>query len=389
LVRLSNRWEQYAPRTNSQTYQGQEPNSVITTQYTNKAAFKGGFFIGTSSMIKRTFLALAFLAGLLSPVFAAGTISLSLMQQFGTDNKPLNGGKLYFYAAGTTTPQNAYQDSGLTIPWPNPYTLDSTGRVPQLFFADGQIKVRLTNAAGVVQLAADNLLVVGPSGGGGGGGSVDPTTVLATGDVKSRYGTGVLTGWVRMNGRTVGSATSGATERANADAQALFEYLWGADGNLVVSTGRGASANADWVANKTIALPDARGRVLTSLDDMGNTASGRITTSYTGGGSPITLGNSGGFQSTQLSTSHLPPYTPSGSISSVFVGAQQFFGGTTNPSVQQGAASFVASVAVNSVLIIPDNWGISSTFTGSAQGGTSTAFTNLPPIIFITNYLKL
>jgi len=61
------------------------------------------------------------------------------------------------------------------------------------------------------------------------------------------YGTGVRSGFVRANGRTIGSATSGATERANADAQALFEYLWNTDANLAVSTGRGASSNADWV----------------------------------------------------------------------------------------------------------------------------------------------
>ena len=80
------------------------------------------------------------------------------------------GGLLYFYASGTTTPQSAYQDSALTIPWPNPITLDSAGRVPQLYFADGAIKIRLTNSAGVVQVAADNILVIGASSGGGGGG---------------------------------------------------------------------------------------------------------------------------------------------------------------------------------------------------------------------------
>ena len=183
---------------------------------------------------------------------------------------------IYFIQAGTTsTPQNAYQDSDLTIPHSNPITLDSAGRVPQFYLADGSIKIRLTDSSGVQQLVADNILVIGPSSGSGGGGSVDATTVLATGDVKVRYGTGALSGFVRANNRTIGSATSGATERANADCQALFEYLWDADGNLTVSTGRGASANADWSANKTIALPDCRGGVIAGLDGMGAPAVGR------------------------------------------------------------------------------------------------------------------
>lgn len=262
-------------------------------------------------MIKRTFLILAFLAGLLSPAYSAGTISLSLTQQIDKDTlKPLNGGKLYFFRAGTTTPQVAYQDVALTIPLPggSVYTLDAAGRIPQFFLADGQIKIRLANAKGVTQLAADNILVIGPSsGGGGGGGTVDPTTVIATGDIKARYGTGVLSGFVRANGRTIGSATSGASERANSDCQALFEYLWQTDANLAVSTGRGASANADWVANKTIILPDFRGRVVAGMDDMGNTSAARLDTL-----SSTTLGGAGGEKSHALTAAELAPHTHSG-----------------------------------------------------------------------------
>jgi hypothetical protein len=61
-----------------------------------------------------------------------------------------------------------------------------------------------------------------------------------------------------------------------ADTSALFLYLWGADANLAVSGGRGGSAAADYAANKTIALPDWRGRALAGLDDMGNSAAGRL-----------------------------------------------------------------------------------------------------------------
>jgi hypothetical protein len=239
----------------------------------------------------------------------AGTINLALTQQFDINGNPLTGGLLYFYAASTTTPQNAFQDIALTIPWPNPLVLDSSGRVPMFYLADGNIKIRLTDKGGVVQLAADNLLVIGPSaGGGGGGGGVDPTTILATGDIKTRFGTGPLTGFVRCNSLTIGNAVSGATERANADCQALFQYLWSTNVLGVfsgVTPSRGASALADWNANKNIALPDLRGRTIAGMDDMGATVAGRLTA--TGfGSSGIVLGNAGGVEARGIAQVNLP-----------------------------------------------------------------------------------
>jgi hypothetical protein len=233
----------------------------------------------------------------------AGSISLSLSQQFDELGEPLNGGLLYFFAAGTTTPQSAYQDVALTLPYPNPIVLDSAGRVPAFYLADGQIKIRLANAAGVTQVAADNLLVIGPSSGSGSPPSVDATTILATGDIKVRYGTGALAGFVRSNGRTIGSGSSGASERANADCQDLFEYLWTEDANLTVSTGRGASAAADWSANKTIALPDWRGRAISALDDMGNSAAGRLTATYFGTAATV-LGAASSSESNNVILTH-------------------------------------------------------------------------------------
>ena len=336
-------------------------------------------------MLKKLLIGLAILSVLAGPVQGAGTIPLSMTQQFDSLGNPLNGGLLYFFAAGTTTPQSAYQDSGLTIPWPNPVTLDSAGRVPQLFFADGSIKIRLTNAAGVVQLAADGILVIGASSGGGGGSPVDATTVLATGDLKVRYGTGALSGFVRANGRTIGSATSGATERANADTQSLFEYLWGEDANLSVSGGRGASANADWVANKTIALPDWRGMALAGLDDMGNSAAGRLTSSYFGASATV-LGNAGGTESKTLLTTNLPPYTPSGSVSGSI---------TINPIPAQQGSGFAGNATGftngngGSIPTVSVTGSMSASFTGTAQGGTSAAFSIVSPVRLATIYLKL
>jgi hypothetical protein len=329
----------------------------------------------------------------------AGTISLSLSQQFDSQGRPLSAGKLYFFVAGTSTPQNAYQDVALTIPHANPMTLDSSGRISSFYLADGQIKIRLADKNGVDVIAVDNLLVIGPSSGAGSPPSVDATTILATGDVKARYGTGTLSGFVRLNSRTIGSATSGATERANADCQALFEYLWTTDANLAVSGGRGASANADWSANKTITLPDGRGRVLAALDDMGAAAAGRLTAGFFGTAATV-LGAVGGGESKTLITANLPAYTPAGSIALGYTDP----GHTHQIGAQDSTAGIGASNTIEFVNNYPGPFGagqsvtseskttgitFSPTFTGTAQGGTSTAFNVTQPTLLLTFYIKL
>ena len=246
---------------------------------------------------------------------AQGTLPIALQQQFSFTNcatftnacgTPLQGGLLYFYQAGTVaTVQQSFQDTGLSItnPWPLP--LDANGRIPLFYLANGAVHVRLTDSTGVVQFDIPNALVIGPSSGGGGGGSVDPTTVLSTGDIKFRMTTEFVSGWVKVNAQTIGSAASGATQRANADTQNLFVYLWNncasPTGNSAnhcpVSGGLGANAVADFSANKQIQLPDWRGRGPMGVDDMGNSAAGRLVAqNVTSGGSDsvTTPGASGG-----------------------------------------------------------------------------------------------
>lgn len=317
----------------------------------------------------------------------AGSISLSLSQQFNEFGAPLSGGRLYFYAAGTTTPQSAYQDVALTLPYANPIELDSAGRIPPFYLADGQIKIRLTDSAGVVQVAADNLLVVGASSGSGSPPSVDATTILASGDFKLRYGTGALSGFVRANGRTIGSASSGGTERANADCQSLFEYLWGADSTLSVSTGRGASAADDWAANKNITLPDLRGRTIAGLGDMGSTDSGRIT-SGNFGANPATLGAVGGAEKHPLSVAQIPTLTtastgtataPSNNFATgTNVNNIGYQAGATNVNIlgNPGAGDSTADVSVSGT----------TSGTGGATGGDHL---NMQPTMLMTIYIKL
>jgi hypothetical protein len=269
----------------------------------------------------------------------AGTIPLSMTQQFDIYGQPLAGGQLYLILAGTvSTPQNGFQDLGLTMPLPNPITLDAAGRIPQFFLADGLIKVRLQDKNGVVQLASDGIQVIGPSSGGGGGGgglAGDPTQLWQTGDLKARYSTGAhpvppggtSPGWVRANGLTIGSASASpsATERGNADCQALFQFLW-PNTDLTVSSGRGASAAADWGAGKTIALPDYRGYALGALTDMGNTPVSRLSAAYFGSDGTV-LGAVGGVEGRILAQAQLPNIVPTFSGSAVELTVSTGWGG--------------------------------------------------------------
>lgn len=85
-----------------------------------------------------------------------------------------------------------------------------------------------------------------------------------TGDIKTSLLSSAPNGWVAMNDGSIGNVGSGATTRANADTFQLYKTIW--DGILdawaPVSTGRGASAVADFVAGKTLTLPRSLGRAL-------------------------------------------------------------------------------------------------------------------------------
>jgi hypothetical protein len=80
-----------------------------------------------------------------------------------------------------------------------------------------------------------------------------------------------------------------------------------------VAPSRGASSAADWAANKTITSPDFRGCALAGLDDMGNTAAGRLTAAYFGTAATV-LGAVGGGESIAPTVAQMPPHYHSASI---------------------------------------------------------------------------
>jgi len=65
-------------------------------------------------------------------------------QFFGTGGLPLAGGKLYTYAAGTSTPKATYTTAAATVENANPIILDASGRAT--LFIDGSYKYVLNDA---------------------------------------------------------------------------------------------------------------------------------------------------------------------------------------------------------------------------------------------------
>ena len=225
--------------------------------------------------------------------------------------RPRIGAVAEFFLASTTTPIVVYLDEGLTTPATDDIVTDGNGIWPVIFIDDELLFYRYRTKTGPAGAVLSDLIKVpayGPAWWTAAAPPVvDTTAYLTTGDIFFRPGSTARPGSVRCNGRNIGNASSGATERANADTQALFIYLWGEAASYPVSGGRGATAAADFAANKTIGLPDGRGRVPVGIDTMGNTASGRMPTAT---GANI----GGGVTSVTLTIAQMPSHDHGGIV---------------------------------------------------------------------------
>ena len=385
-------------------------------------------------MLKRFFLVLATLAGLLSPAYSAGLYPLSNYQQFDANGRLMTGAKLYLYDGGTSTPRTGYKDLALSSAHPNPIVADASGRIPLIYLADGYYRHRLTTSTGTMVFDQDGLPVLTTSAGGTGT-SVDPDSVFKSRDVKIRFDDQPLAGYVRLNGRTIGSAASGATERANADTEALYTELW-AYSTIVVAAGKGASAAADFAANKPLTLPDASGRGIFGMDDLGAGARSVLTAATITG--PTLPGSTGGAQTLTIAQANLPLYNLTAGTGTVSITGttgnesndhtHTFSGTTGNESndhthggvVLSGNTGPVNGTGANASPIMTLNSGSSAgvsafhthqysgttstvsafhthsiTAAGTASsgtissGGSGTAASKLPPVLLLMIYIRL
>lgn len=189
----------------------------------------------------------------------------------------MDGTTMRWYAAGAALGTAATRDYGTAA--------------NQLLALDASARLPAVDASQLLNLPASN----------------------STGDIKLTLETTQSAGWLFCDGKTLGTVASGATY-AGTTYQALFVFLWDrvtaawcpltdSAGNAV---SRGASATADWAANRRLALPDARGSVLLVRDNLGGSTAGRVTAASTGGGNAAAIAARGGAETHALTQSELP-----------------------------------------------------------------------------------
>ena len=137
-------------------------------------------------------------------------------------------------------------------------------------------------------------------------------------------------GWILERGNSIGDASSGATERANADTQALFTLLWvntsyGLQNSSGSTASRGASAAADYAAHCRLVLSDMtqkfrRGDITAAVSGGSDTHVHNVSGSgsgTTGDGASSFWGTSGGgVNVSQIYHTHTVSVSISGSTDS-------------------------------------------------------------------------
>lgn len=320
---------------------------------------------------------------------------------------PMVGAKLFFYDSGTTTPQVVYSDAGLSTAIDQPILANARGAFPIIFLnpTPGSYRQKLLEADDTMVFDDDDVdvpqsaLFVPPTAG-----DTDPSLLVTTGMRMGYYGTSAPTGWVRAAGRTIGSATSGATERANADTEDLFLHLWTADSTLTVSGGRGGSAAGDWSANKAISLPDYRERVAAGLATMGNTDAGLVADSLVDGGETTSaLGATAGADDVALIEAQMPSHLHAlGTLKMPNHGHPARIASRSDSGPVQGTNGSLMLVTIGATSQAAYTGAVSDTLgqqiggsgevaiTGAmATTGSGTAHTNMQPTLFELVIIKL
>lgn len=302
---------------------------------------------------------------------------------------PFSGAKAYFFDSGTTTPRTTYQDSALTTPHDHPIVADSSGSFPAVFLQQGDYHLRILKSDNTTLHDVDGITAPVESTIIDGGGSTDAKLLKQTGEYGFFHSTGAVSGYVRANGRTIGNAASGATERANADCEDLFLFLWDGDSTLAVSGGRGASASSDWAASKTIALPDARSRTLIGLATMGNTDVALIDASFVDGGEDAdTLGATLGVGDVTLVEAELPAHSHTGTTETENQSHTHNITAPGGTGVASGGFTSYAGAGTQTITTAGPNTGHDHDFTTDTTG-SDTAHNNAQPSLVVGVYIKL
>lgn len=178
---------------------------------------------------------------------------LPLQQILDPTGVPYNGAQAWFYATGTSTPQNTYADVNCTVPNPNPVLTNSAGFWPQIFMIPAPpYRIVVQDPDGAVLFDCD------PCGGVPTGAGITSPGLVPVGAIMPYGGAAPPTGWVWCDGSEV--------------SRTVFPALFASIGTRF-GLGDGAT---------TFNVPDLRGNVAAGNDAMGGIAAGRLTSGNSG-----------------------------------------------------------------------------------------------------------
>lgn len=338
------------------------------------------------------------------------------------NGKPLTSGTVDFYIPGTTTRKTTWQNSAETIANTNPVKLDAAGRA--IILGDGSYRQVVKDRAG--NIIWDQVTASPASGSGGGGtgdnnavgvivayaGATPPTNYLfAYGQAISRttYAAYFTATTIALNATCVsgsptlnsisdtsqigvGAAVESTCLPINTTVISKTSSTVTLNNNAIVSTSVATTffpfGNGDGLT--TLNVPDMRGKTVVGRCNMGGASCSNLTSTYYGA-DPNGNGVNGGAQSSTIVVGNLPPYTPIGTIA-VTNGAITNTPNLTHFSAAASGGSFQSltnAAGTVDFVVIASQAASTATFTGTAQGGTSTAFANVQPSLTLNYIVKV
>lgn len=232
-----------------------------------------------------------------------------------------------------------------------------------------------------------------------------PASIWDTGDVKLTLKTVAPPLWVMFDDGTFGNAVSGSSGRNNADTQALFTLLYASpftDSSCPILTSAGSATTR--VAQGSAATAYGAGCRMSLLKVLGRALA------MGGAGAGITartVGTVVGTDTSTLSTSNLPAYTPTGTVTNGAITAGAITNGAVTPSQNDfitltpfGGLGIVGSsgLGTSSGRAVSFNQATSTaanptqattTFAGGAQGGTAVPISIMQPTVYMNVMVKL
>lgn len=337
----------------------------------------------------------------------------------GTTGAPLAAGTVTLYVPNSTTKKTTWVDPNQASANTNPIVLDAAGRAT--IFGQGNYRQIVKDKNGVTIWDAFTSAIgsASPSGSTGtdtapvgtvipySGFAVPTNWALAYGQPLNRVtyaqllaaitisnmavsctaSSTTLTGFASTAQFSVGEPIEATCLAANTTIASITNSTTIVVSAAAVSSGAVTAVVFPWGngdGNSTFNVPDLRGRTFAGADAMGGTAAGRLSPTYYGA-SAAAPAIAGGLQSETLLAANLPPYTPTGLVSTPTINLTNNHDvPTTDQSgtVPYGGGTNAGTGNITATATTP-------TFMGIAQGGISAPLSNIQPTLTVNYIIKV